>query len=150
MLHRWCTCFYKLKTRHSASKKMITYFIVILTLLWWSGTKATICPRYAYNSSACITPKLIQYYKQTLNILSTFLSLNVKAGCLPKTLDPSLGQIRICLILGLNNLTTCKCTLYCCVKCLNKYKVTEITSSISYNKVMYLYLWVSVHIGMLV
>ena len=39
--HHRCI-FYKLKARPSTSKKIITCFIVILTILWWSGTKPAI------------------------------------------------------------------------------------------------------------
>lgn len=45
VLHR-CRSFYKLKAR--PFKKIMTRFIAMLILLWLSGTKPAVSPRYAY------------------------------------------------------------------------------------------------------
>ena len=43
--------FYKFKVRLSTSKKVTARFVVILTLLWWSGPEPSLSLRYACNNA---------------------------------------------------------------------------------------------------
>lgn len=48
---RRCCVFYRLKARPSTGNQIMTYFIVILASLWWSGTEPSI-------SDVCLQLKL--------------------------------------------------------------------------------------------